>query len=319
MRRSSPAQSARGTPRRARTALADAATPHASPLGSPVGPKPPKTFISSLEIPVQGAVPISQPPGSAKSAPFSSAVAPAPPTPTASSSTSTTATQSGRRAPRRSKTEALAALQNAVHADGADDGPPSGPTLFHPDAAPLPAAPRLDMGTIRTPGRSRRVSASPQAPQKERPFGLQDCPAFYPTLEEFRDPMSYIRSIAPQAQEFGIAKIVPPETWRMPFVTDTEVSEVFEKKKSWTFREGGGGRAIGSWVILFRNSGSRHGCSASIQLRLRLVQRSTSWSNCTGSISSRVTLECLYPRSITSPWTCGSYGRKLRSWVVMTR
>jgi hypothetical protein len=36
--------------------------------------------------------------------------------------------------------------------------------------------------------------------------------------------MSYIRSIAPQAQEFGIAKIVPPETWRMPFVTDTEVS-----------------------------------------------------------------------------------------------
>ena len=239
MHRSSPAQSARGTPRRARTALADAATPLASPLGSPVGPKPPKTFISSLEIPVQGAVPIPQPPGSAKSTPFSSAVAPAPPTPTASSSTSTTATQSGRRAPRRSKTEALAALQNAVHADGADDGPPPGPTLFHPDAAPLPAAPRLDMGTVRTPSRGRRVSASPQAPQKERPFGLQDCPAFYPTPEEFRDPMSYIRSISTQAQEYGIAKIVPPETWRMPFVTDTEVSEVFEKKNHEASEEGG--------------------------------------------------------------------------------
>jgi hypothetical protein len=39
--------------------------------------------------------------------------------------------------------------------------------------------------------------------------------------------MSYIRTIAPQAQEFGIAKIVPPETWCMPFVTDTEVSEIF--------------------------------------------------------------------------------------------
>jgi hypothetical protein len=39
--------------------------------------------------------------------------------------------------------------------------------------------------------------------------------------------MSYIRTIAPQAREFGIAKIVPPETWRMPFVTDTEVSEIF--------------------------------------------------------------------------------------------
>src|SRR5579863_9547086 len=190
MHRSSPVQSARGTPRRARTALADTATPLASPLGSPVAPKPPTTLISSLEIPVQGAVPIPQPPGSTKSTPFSSTTAPAPPTPTASSSSSTTATQSGRRAPRRSKTEALAALQNAVHADGAaDDGSPPGPTLFHPDAAPLPAAPRLDMSTVRTPSRSRRVPASPQAPQKERPFGLQDCPAFYPTSEEFRDPM----------------------------------------------------------------------------------------------------------------------------------
>lgn len=264
MHRSSPAQSARGTPRRARTALADAATPLASPLGSPMGPKPPKTFTSSLEIPVQGAVPIPQPLGSAKSTPFSSAVAPAPPTPTASSSTSTTATHSGRRAPRRSKTEALAALQNVVHADGTDDGPPSGPTLFHPDAAPLPAAPHLDMGTIRTSSRSRRVAASPQAPQKERPFGLQDCPAFYPTPEEFRDPMSYIRSIAPQAQEFGIAKIVPPETWRMPFVTDTEVSEVFEKKNRGG-PEGWGGEQWAHGFFFFRNSGSRHGCSASIR------------------------------------------------------
>ena len=221
MHRSSPAQSARGTPRRARTALADAATPLASPLGSPVAPKPPTTFISSLEIPVQGAVPIPQPPGSAKPTPFSSATTQPPPTPTASSS-STTAPSSGRRAPRRSKMEALAALQNAVHADGVDDAPP---TLFHPDAAPLPAAPRLDMSTVRTPGRTRRIPASPQASQEERPFGLQDCPAFYPTPEEFKDPMSYIRSIAPQAREFGIAKIVPPETWRMPFVTDTEVSE----------------------------------------------------------------------------------------------
>jgi [histone H3]-trimethyl-L-lysine4 demethylase len=81
------------------------------------------------------------------------------------------------------------------------------------------------MNTVRTPGRTRRNPASPQVPQKQRPFGLQDCPAFYPTPEEFKDPMSYIRAISTQAQEFGIAKIVPPETWRMPFVTDTEVSE----------------------------------------------------------------------------------------------
>ncbi|KAH8984229.1 PLU-1-like protein-domain-containing protein [Lactarius akahatsu] len=205
MRRSTPAQSVRGTPRRARTALADTTTPLDSPTSLPVAPKPPTTFISSLEIPVQGAVPIPQTPGTAKSSPFSSAC-----TSTAPS-------------PRRPLTEALAALQSAAHADGADDAPPPAPTLFQPDAAPLPAAPRLDMSTVRTPPLSRRAPGSAQASSpKERPFGLEDCPAFYPTPEEFRDPMSYIRAIAPRAREYGIAKIVPPETWRMPFVTDTE-------------------------------------------------------------------------------------------------
>jgi hypothetical protein len=29
------------------------------------------------------------------------------------------------------------------------------------------------------------------------------CPVFYPTLEEFEDPLSYIRSIAPLAQPYG--------------------------------------------------------------------------------------------------------------------
>ena len=226
MRRASPAQSTRGTPRRARTALADTAMPLASPIDSPVAPKPPTTVISSLEISVQGAIPIPQLSGSAKPTPLSSTAALPPPTSAASSSSSTTASL-GRRAPRRSKTEALAALQNAAHAD--DDAPPSVPTLFHPDAAPLLAGPCLDMNTVRTPGRTRRNPASPQVPQKQRPFGLQDCPAFYPTPEEFKDPMSYIRTIAPQACEFGIAKIVPPETWRMPFVTDTEVSKFFSK------------------------------------------------------------------------------------------
>jgi [histone H3]-trimethyl-L-lysine4 demethylase len=313
MHRSSPAQSVRGTPRRARTALADNATPLASPVGSPVAPKPPTTFISSLEIPVQGAVPIPQPPGSAKSSPLSSAAPPPPPAPTTSTSSSTTAS-SGRRAPRRSKTEALAALQHAVHADGADDAPPPAPTLFHPDAAPLPAAPRLDMTTVRRPNRSRRVPTSPQVTQKERPFALQDCPAFYPTPEEFRDPMSYIRAIIPKAQEFGIAKIIPPETWRMPFVTDTEVGEIFfivimvqKGGEHWAYD------------IVCRNLGSRHGCSALIPLRRHPEQRSTFWSNCIGFISSRATPECLYPRSITNLWICGFYGRKCENWVAMTR
>ena len=312
MRRSTPAQSVRGTPRRARTALADTTTPLDSPTTLPVGPKPPTTFISSLEIPVQGALPIPQPPGiAAKSSPLSSTSAPPPLTPAAPSSASAAAS-SGRRAPRRSKTEALAALQSAAHADGADDVQPPTPTLFQPDAAPLPAAPRLDMNTVRTPPHSRRTPGSAQqASPKERPFGLKDCPAFYPTPEEFRDPMSYIRAISTEAREYGIAKIVPPETWRMPFVTDTEVRHPILL----LLVQSGGEQLVSSC----RNLDSRRGCSVSILLRRRHEPRSTFWNSCTVSISKRVTRGYPYPRSIISPWICGSYARRCKSWVAMMR
>ena len=60
-----------------------------------------------------------------------------------------------------------------------------------------------------------------------RPFGLTDCPTFYPTEEQFKDPMAFIRSIAKEGQEHGICKVVPPQGWKMPFVTDTSVSIIF--------------------------------------------------------------------------------------------
>lgn len=63
--------------------------------------------------------------------------------------------------------------------------------------------------------------------------------------------MLYIRTIAPQAREFGIAKIVPPETWRMPFVTDTEVSEIFFSiNLSREFRRGENKELIGRYLFL---------------------------------------------------------------------
>lgn len=56
-------------------------------------------------------------------------------------------------------------------------------------------------------------------------FELEDCPIYHPSQEEFKDPLKYIQSISPEAQHYGIIKIVPPEGWNMPFVTDTEVSQ----------------------------------------------------------------------------------------------
>jgi len=98
---------------------------------------------------------------------------------------------------------------------------------------PLPPifAPKvLDMHSVKT--RHIPPLASSVTP---RPFGLEDCPSFYPTAEEFADPLNYIRSISDRAHQYGICKIIPPENWSMPFVTDTEVFSLFSLFSQFSF------------------------------------------------------------------------------------
>ncbi|KAI0312283.1 hypothetical protein OF83DRAFT_1146906 [Amylostereum chailletii] len=217
--------SARGTPaRRGRsprvsidTAVASSslATPTGKTTGTPPTHKPATPFISCLKIPVEGATPIrSNPAPSAAAAPAPSAA------PAASSSSSSTAPAAGpgRRAPRKSKTDAIAALQTHLESDGDDPARPNALAAIFPyDSEPLPTKPKLDMGSVKTSA-PRELPPHPGP----RPFGLEDVPTFYPTEEEFRDPMAYIQRISEKARAFGMCKVVPPEGWRMPFVTDTE-------------------------------------------------------------------------------------------------
>ncbi|PIA16685.1 JmjC-domain-containing protein, partial [Coemansia reversa NRRL 1564] len=53
-------------------------------------------------------------------------------------------------------------------------------------------------------------------------FGLRPAPIFYPTSEEFQDPLAYIQKIRPEAESAGLCKIVPPEGWNPPFALDTK-------------------------------------------------------------------------------------------------
>ena len=41
-------------------------------------------------------------------------------------------------------------------------------------------------------------------------LAIVDAPIFYPTDEEFVDPMAYIRSIQARAYDYGIFRIQPP-------------------------------------------------------------------------------------------------------------
>lgn len=78
----------------------------------------------------------------------------------------------------------------------------------------------LDLSTVERRG---QPTAPREPAQRLRPHGLQDAPTFRPTEDEFKDPIEYIRKIAPEGKKYGICRIVPPENWQPPFAIDTEV------------------------------------------------------------------------------------------------
>ncbi|KAF9584392.1 hypothetical protein BGW38_006627 [Lunasporangiospora selenospora] len=79
-------------------------------------------------------------------------------------------------------------------------------------------APALDMSSVRTRAPPEKLPMDPPS----RLFGLPDAPCYYPTPDEFMEPLKFIESIRPEAEKAGLCKIVPPDGWKPPFAVKTE-------------------------------------------------------------------------------------------------
>lgn len=197
--------SPRGTPsQRGKTPAGPSSTPKEN--GKVVANKFQTTFTTSLSIPV-GSIPID------------TSELPVP------SKTATVPSEDGmvpKRAPRKSKTDALAAMHIDSNSEDEDVIMESQAAIWSREdgpSVPVPVPASFDLLSVRT----ERRRSEPKMVQP-RPFGLEDCPTYYPTQSQFADQMLYIRSISKEAEKYGICKIVPPEGWHMPFVTDAKVT-----------------------------------------------------------------------------------------------
>lgn len=60
-------------------------------------------------------------------------------------------------------------------------------------------------------------SLVPQQQAQQPLEGIVEAPCYYPTAEQFEEPLRYIASIRDEAERYGVCRICPPSGWKPPF------------------------------------------------------------------------------------------------------
>ncbi|KAG6040071.1 hypothetical protein E4U41_001412 [Claviceps citrina] len=111
---------------------------------------------------------------------------------------------------------------------------------YHPvnSQTPLSAmiSTALDLTSVER--RGQPTAAREPLKKKSRPHGISEAPTYCPTEEEWRDPLEYMRKITPQASQYGICKIIPPDSWNPDFAIDTEKFHFRTRKQELNSVEG---------------------------------------------------------------------------------
>lgn len=96
---------------------------------------------------------------------------------------------------------------------------------YHPANPPTPLSAMVSSGLDLTSVERRGQPTAVREPlkKKTRPHGISEAPTYCPTDDEWRDPLEYIKKIAQEASQYGICKIIPPDSWNPDFAIDTEV------------------------------------------------------------------------------------------------
>ncbi|KJZ74507.1 hypothetical protein HIM_06103 [Hirsutella minnesotensis 3608] len=148
---------------------------------------------------------------------------------TATASNSANVSTRSSPAPGASSTPSSSRTKPKVNANGYHPANPQTPLSAMVSSA-------LDLTSVERRGQPTAVREPFK--KKTRPHDIPEAPTYCPSEDEWRDPLEYIKKIAPEASQYGVCKIIPPDSWNPEFAINTEKFHFRTRKQELNSVEG---------------------------------------------------------------------------------